>query len=69
MEDLDEIIVEKQTLVHIAGMPFWIPAGTVIKGRIANYNLALKDIAARESAILNMPKVEMAMVGARIGHG
>jgi hypothetical protein len=69
MEDLDQITVEKQTLIHIAGMPFWIPAGTLIEGRLSNYKLALSDIAARESAITNMPQVEKVMVGARLGHG
>jgi hypothetical protein len=67
MEDLDEITLDKQTLIHIAGMPFWLPEGAVIHGRKANYELALKDIQARKEAILNIDKVEQSIVCAQVG--
>jgi hypothetical protein len=39
MDELDEIEMEEETLIHIGGMPFWIDAGTVIRGRKANYEM------------------------------
>jgi hypothetical protein len=57
MEDLDEITLDKQTLIHIAGMPFWLPEGTVIYGRIGNFELAIKEMEERSREILAMHKI------------
>lgn len=40
MENLDEIKLESDALIHIGGMPFEVKAGTVIYGRESNLKLA-----------------------------
>lgn len=39
MEQLDEIKLESDTLIHIGGMPFEVKAGTTIYGRESNLKL------------------------------
>lgn len=37
---LAKIPIGKETLIHIQGLPFWLPAGSTILGRLGNWKLA-----------------------------
>jgi hypothetical protein len=45
MENLDRIVVPKDTVIHIGGLPFQLEQDTTVLGRESNYNLVSTPLA------------------------